>query len=133
MENRLRFVALFMALVGILIFVLCSCEGCDALANCEGLLNCEGCDSCNSCEDIFNPTHKHTIAVDEAVPATCTTTGLTEGQHCSECGEVIVPQKLVIPQHNFVQNAETTLFSCSECGATIYNGHLYAIYTGYIA
>ena len=96
------------------------------------MLNCEGCDSCNSCEDIFNPTHKHTIAVDEAVPATCTTTGLTEGQHCSECGEIIVPQKLVIPQHNFVQNAETTLFSCSECGATIYNGHLYAIYPVYV-
>ena len=34
----------------------------------------------------------HTEAIDSAVDATCTTSGLTEGKHCSVCGEVIVAQ-----------------------------------------
>ena len=34
----------------------------------------------------------HTEVVDAAVEATCTETGLTEGKHCSVCGEVIVAQ-----------------------------------------
>lgn len=34
----------------------------------------------------------HTVAIDSAVPATCTETGLTEGSHCSVCNEVIVAQ-----------------------------------------
>ena len=36
--------------------------------------------------------HTHTVVVDAAVPATCTQTGLTEGKHCSDCGEVLVKQ-----------------------------------------
>ena len=37
----------------------------------------------------------HTEAVDKAVEPTCTKTGLTEGKHCSVCGEVLVEQKVV--------------------------------------
>ena len=37
----------------------------------------------------------HTEATDAAVPATCTATGLTEGKHCSVCGEVLVAQQTV--------------------------------------
>lgn len=36
--------------------------------------------------------HVHTVVVDEGVPATCTANGLTEGSHCSVCGEVLVVQ-----------------------------------------
>ena len=32
---------------------------------------------------------------DPAVPATMTTTGLTEGSHCRRCGEVLVSQQIV--------------------------------------
>ncbi len=38
---------------------------------------------------------EHTVVVDEAVAATCTKTGLTEGSHCSVCEEVIKPQEIV--------------------------------------
>lgn len=38
------------------------------------------------------PLSDHTVVVDAAVAATCTKTGLTEGSHCSVCGEIIVAQ-----------------------------------------
>ncbi len=36
--------------------------------------------------------HSHTIVTDPARDATCTQSGLTEGEHCSTCGEIISPQ-----------------------------------------
>ncbi len=41
-------------------------------------------------------THVHTEVIDAAVPATCTTPGLTEGSHCSACGEIIKPQATLL-------------------------------------
>ena len=38
---------------------------------------------------------EHTFATDEAIEPTCTDTGLTEGFHCSVCGEVLVEQETV--------------------------------------
>ncbi|MCD8041422.1 MAG: leucine-rich repeat domain-containing protein, partial [Clostridia bacterium] len=35
----------------------------------------------------------HTVVIDSAVAATCTSTGLTEGSHCSVCNTVIVAQE----------------------------------------
>ena len=37
----------------------------------------------------------HTPVIDEAVPPTFTETGLTEGSHCSVCGEILVKQEVV--------------------------------------
>ena len=50
------------------------------------------------------PTHTHTVIVDKEVPATCTSTGLSEGSHCVTCDEVLVKQ-IVIPMlpHNPVE------------------------------
>lgn len=40
-------------------------------------------------------THIHTEVTDAAVAPTDTVDGLTEGKHCSECGEVLLEQKVV--------------------------------------
>lgn len=44
----------------------------------------------------------HTPVIDPAVEATATTPGLTEGSHCSTCGEVLVAQQIIdIPSNSF--------------------------------
>ena len=64
----------------------------------------------------------HKEVVDNAVSATCTETGLTEGKHCSICNTVIVKQKTVdkLP-HNYSEkyiseNPSHILFTCEKCG-----------------
>lgn len=55
------------------------------------------CARCGEKEEKTLPVlgHTHTVVTDAAVAATCTTTGLTEGSHCSECKEVLVAQKTI--------------------------------------
>ena len=53
----------------------------------------------------------HNIVTDPAVAPTCTVTGLTEGKHCSKCGEVFVKQEVVpVTKHNSVDGV------CTICG-----------------
>ena len=51
------------------------------------------CDKCGYIETQSLPALGHTLVVDKAVKATCTTTGLTEGKHCSVCNETTVAQE----------------------------------------
>ena len=68
----------------------------------------------------------HQIVIDEAVAPTCQSEGLTEGQHCSRCGAVIVAQQTVpAGQHSYVlvnqiepdcENAGLYIYECTVCG-----------------
>ena len=66
--------------------------------------------------------HVHTEIIDEAVPATCTEAGLTEGSHCSVCGEVLVAQTEVAALgHQWDDgevsgNGEVITYTCTVCG-----------------
>lgn len=44
---------------------------------------------------VFAEDHQHTLVTDKPVDATCTNSGLTSGQHCSVCGEVITAQTTI--------------------------------------
>lgn len=57
------------------------------------------------------PALGHTEVVDKAVDATCTSSGLTEGRHCSTCGEVFTAQTVIPAGHSNVKSA-----ICASCG-----------------
>ncbi|MBO7594154.1 MAG: leucine-rich repeat domain-containing protein [Salinivirgaceae bacterium] len=60
----------------------------------------------------------HTAVTDAAVAATCTATGLTEGSHCSVCGEVFVAQQVTpMLEHTTVVDAAVPA-TCTETGLT---------------
>ena len=74
--------------------------------------------------------HKHTFVIDNGVEATCETSGMTQGKHCKECGEVIVEQKVIPAKgHNIVvdkavaptctSDGKTEGAHCSECNLVI--------------
>ncbi len=59
--------------------------------------------------------HEHSPEILSAVPATCTSTGLTEGSKCSECGEILVEQKETAKfEHEYENDYDAT---CNLCNA----------------
>ena len=60
----------------------------------------------------------HTAVVDAAVPATCTTTGLTAGKHCAVCNTVIVEQT-TIPANGHTEVVDAAVApTCTATGLT---------------
>ena len=70
------------------------------------------CECGDSYIDNYTDALGHTEVVDTAVAATCTTAGLTEGQHCSVCNEILIEQEVAAALgHDYVNHV------CSRCGA----------------
>ena len=57
--------------------------------------DCDNAQTCTVCGAELHSALGHTTVVDAAVAPTCTTTGLTEGSHCSACNKVLVAQTVV--------------------------------------
>ena len=78
----------------------------------------EQCQFCVSCGDVIQTapiaaTGIHNEVVDEAVDATCTNTGLTEGKHCIACGKIVVAQ-VETPKlaHSYDNDKDGTCNTC---------------------
>lgn len=74
--------------------------------------------TCIYCGENFTDSHTeaagHTEVTDEAKEPTCTEEGLSEGSHCSVCGEVFSPQE-VLPAKGHVFDGDTDGI-CNICG-----------------
>lgn len=77
------------------------------------------------CDAVLEEAKGHTEVIDEAVDATCTSKGLTEGKHCSVCGEVMVEQQTIpMKPHDYSKSVIEptcthggyTLYECENCG-----------------
>ena len=90
---------------------------------------CTTAQTCTICGAVLVAAKGHTEVVDKAVAPTCTTTGLTEGKHCSVCNEVLVAQTVVDKLgHTLGENATcTTAQTCTVCGVELVAalGHSY--------
>ena len=98
--------------------------------DCEEHVAIMMCTVCDSLHIVDLPPKGHTEVLDEAIPATCTESGLTEGSHCSECKKVIIPQEVIgLKPHNEVTDTGTPATCtdygltegshCSECGKVL--------------
>jgi hypothetical protein len=73
------------------------------------------------------PSAEHTAVVDEAVAATCTTDGKTEGSHCSVCNAVIKAQETVPAlghDYKYTDNGNGThTGTCTRCEDAFTEAH----------
>lgn len=90
-----------------------------------------GCGYTETKEIAIDPDNHENIVDDAAVAATCTTTGLTAGKHCSACGVVTVAQTVTealghdYKEENYSYNDDATCTAdgtetckCSRCDET---------------
>ena len=75
------------------------------------------CD-CGEEQSASIPKLSHNIVVDEAVEATCTKTGLTEGEHCSLCREILVEQRKVDALGHTIVVDRAVAPTCTKTGLT---------------
>ena len=88
---------------------------------------------CSVCGEIVETANidvtDHQLVIDESKEATCLTSGLTEGSHCSVCNTVIVPQQVIQPKGHQWGEVEVTIqpscntigekeYHCKNCGQT---------------
>lgn len=84
------------------------------------------CNICKCWVNVYTEAKGHHVITDNAVEATCSHTGLTEGSHCDICGEILVPQIETSASHTYgnwivTKNATSTTngeeyHTCQKCG-----------------
>ena len=72
------------------------------------------CSVCGESETRTIEKAAHKIVIDTSVTPTCTKTGVTEGQHCSVCGEVLVEQQTIAAAGHNDNNSDGICDSCGE-------------------
>lgn len=76
------------------------------------------CTLCTYTETKELPKLAHTEVILEAVAATCTKSGLSQGKKCIDCGEILTAQKTVSPKGHTVVTDPAVAPTCTETGLT---------------
>ncbi|MBP3413390.1 MAG: hypothetical protein J6K89_09050, partial [Oscillospiraceae bacterium] len=78
--------------------------------------------TCSRCSHSYKDTYVaakgHTEVIDEAVAATCTTAGKTEGKHCSVCKAVLVAQQTIPAKGHTEVIDKAVAATCTTAGKT---------------
>ena len=90
-------------------------------------MHCSVCGEILLAQEVTPATHVW-AQIELVRAATCFVPG-EEKCVCRTCGVEGTAQTEVL-EHNFVQNEETKLYSCTICDARIFAGHLYAAFEG---
>lgn len=79
------------------------------------------CSACSYEYEKDDPATGHNPVTDEAITVTCVKDGLTEGSHCSKCGEILVKQETIkAPGHKKETRIITPATTTSEGKEEIY-------------
>lgn len=117
---------LFCITVLCILFACTACQGTDAPPLdtsgsdvIDSTVSDEGSPSNDSLDEtVESPAHEHTAVTDEGYAATCTSTGLTDGSHCSVCGEVITPQVILAKAKHTAVTDNGYAPTCTSTGLT---------------
>ncbi len=101
------------------ICTICNIELAPALGHIPGAdATCTASQTCTVCNAELVAALGHTEVIDAAITPTCTTTGLTEGKHCSVCDEVTDVQKIVDTISHVIENGK-----CILCDSTVISSY----------
>lgn len=79
---------------------------------------CTAPKTCSVCKITEGEANGHTEVIDEAVAATCTEPGKTEGKHCSVCNAILIAQKEVPANGHTEVTDEAVAATCTTSGMT---------------
>jgi hypothetical protein len=99
----------------------CTEQGCAAYWYCTAcacMFSDEGETLISSTAQLVLPMVAHTMETLSAVEPTCTTSGLSEGEKCSACGEVFREQQTVAPLGHTEEILAAKAPTCTETGLT---------------
>lgn len=81
-------------------------------------ITCSESQTCTRCGAELVAAKGHTVVIDKSVAATCTATGLSEGQHCSVCNEVIAVQQVIAAKGHTELLEMSVAPTCTTIGLT---------------
>ena len=84
----------------------------------DSVVYCTTCNAEVSRETVTIKAKGHTEVIDNAVAATCTQSGLTQGSHCSVCSEVIVAQQVIPAKGHATVIDPAVPATCTQSGLT---------------